>query len=429
MINASEAAAVEADMPRLLELAAGTKEDKQHWIQDRFHFRVPKGNYDEMWQSIVANTTTRGMAVGVVFDLAVETAKPRVQEVFEQLVSEGFITIRASDPRIVDLLIFGNGNPRKLGHLLASHWARRSTQRVSHHGGGTSTKAATAKTLLAHTIVVPADATTIASNRVRSTEPADARGEWFDRQQRFKIGKRRGKGGMGLVYEAFDTRTRQHVAVKRLDPAHHKDSEYLERFHREVRAQSTLHHTNILSIIDFGRDWYASELCKKSLDDELSRGALRLSVALQVVEEAGLALAYAHSQRVIHRDMKPANILVTASGSVRVSDFGLCKIESSEMATVTSTGHGAGTARYAPPEQWSDFRRADHRADIYALGVVFRDCLTGDLEGSPSVLPSRFTSKYGSRFDAVYRRATELNPEARFPNMKAFLDALRDAAV
>jgi serine/threonine protein kinase len=196
-----------------------------------------------------------------------------------------------------------------------------------------------------------------------------------------------GAGGMGEVYRAKDTRLGRDVAVKIL-PAHLSDnSEVRERFEREARAISSLNHPHICTLFDVGRDgqadYFVMELLEgESLSTRLERGPMKLDEALKVGAQIADGLAAAHRQGLVHRDLKPGNVVLTKAGA-KILDFGVAKLKEEQvvdMATRTTplTSHGAmvGTVQYMAPEQLEG-RPVDHRADLFAFGALLYEMITG----------------------------------------------------
>ena len=185
-----------------------------------------------------------------------------------------------------------------------------------------------------------------------------------------------GAGGMGCVYKALDTRLDRAVAIKT------SDDRFTDRFAREARAISALNHPNICTLYDVGPDYLVMELIEgQSLADRLVFGPIPVTAALQIAAQIAAALDVAHSKGIVHRDMKPGNIKITPSGTVKVLDFGLARIEPLEtppMAATELTQVGAvlGTSGYMAPEQIRG-EHVDKRADIWAFGVVLYEMITG----------------------------------------------------
>lgn len=195
-----------------------------------------------------------------------------------------------------------------------------------------------------------------------------------------------GRGGMAVVYKAIQTSLNRTVAVKELHAHLVQDKEFIDRFQREATAAANLHHENIIIIHDYGpeeRDGHVTSYIiameyveGKSLKDLLEGGKkLPVPVALNIFVQICRGLEHAHNRGVIHRDIKPANIIIANDGYVKIADFGLA--HSSQLPSMTVTGATLGTPAYMSPEQAAGNRKIDARADIFSLGVVMYECLTG----------------------------------------------------
>jgi len=202
---------------------------------------------------------------------------------------------------------------------------------------------------------------------------------------RYRLQRLIATGGMGQVWEAVDSRLGRRVAVKVLKPEFSSDPEFIERFRAEARNTAMLNHPGIASVHDYGETeldgegrtaFLVMELVNgEPLNSVLKRtGRLSLRHALDMLEQTGRALQVAHSSGLIHRDVKPGNIMITPTGQVKITDFGIAKAV--DAAPVTQTGMVMGTAQYIAPEQALG-QDATASSDVYALGVVGYEVLSG----------------------------------------------------
>ncbi|MCB1776998.1 MAG: protein kinase [Candidatus Competibacteraceae bacterium] len=193
-----------------------------------------------------------------------------------------------------------------------------------------------------------------------------------------------GRGGMGIVFRAVHRRMQRVVAVKQLAPELVKNEDLLKRFQREIQAAAKLVHPHIVTAYDANEDrgihYYVMEYVPgEPLSEHVRRaGTMDVATAIDAIKEAALGLAYAHSQGVIHRDVKPSNLLLTQEGHVKVLDLGLARSieERPQESDLTHTGTIMGTVDFMSPEQALNTKRADHRADIYSLGCTLFYLLT-----------------------------------------------------
>jgi eukaryotic-like serine/threonine-protein kinase len=257
---------------------------------------------------------------------------------------------------------------------------------------------------------------------------------------RYELEELLGSGGMSSVYRARDTLLERDVALKVLHEHHHEDDEYVERFRREARAVARLSHPNIVTVIDRGDDQGRQFIVFEHVDGEtlkdvVDRGPLDVQAALEVTIAVARGLAFAHAHDIVHRDVKPQNVLLNADGEVKVTDFGIAR--SLDVEGVTQSGTVLGTSNYIAPEQATG-RSADVRTDVYSLGVVLFELLTGELpfegdsfvavamqhvhEAPPSLLERR--GDVTARVAHAVDRALEKDPDDRFQSMDELIAEL-----
>jgi hypothetical protein len=260
----------------------------------------------------------------------------------------------------------------------------------------------------------------------RETEPVDA--ETLERVRRtlaenaadLELGELIGRGGMGFVFRARQKRLGREVAVKVLDPELSKNPLFAERFAREAQALALLAHPHIVAVHDYGRAGELYYLVLEYVDGVNLRAVLKARTmspeqALSIVPQICDALEFAHAHGVVHRDVKPENILLDRAGRVKITDFGLAKLLGVEvpLGSLTSTGQVLGTLRYMAPEQMERPLQVDHRADIYSLGVVFYEMLTGEIPMGRFAPPSKKV-RIDVQLDEVVLRTLEREPEQRY---------------
>jgi len=235
-----------------------------------------------------------------------------------------------------------------------------------------------------------------------------------------------GQGGMGVVYKALQKNLNRTVALKVLSPHLSDDPEFLGRFTREAQALAQLSHPNIVAIHDSGVHdrvpYLVMEYVEgRSLRALLAAKDLTAEDALKVVPQICDALQYAHSKGVVHRDIKPENILIDAAGSVKIADYGLAKIASIDQPRLTKSNFVMGTPHYMAPEQIENSSTVDHRADIYSLGVVFYEMLTGELPLGRFKAPSE-RAEVDRRLDPVVLKSLEREPGDRYQSAEEVKD-------
>lgn len=265
---------------------------------------------------------------------------------------------------------------------------------------------------------------------------------------RYDIVRVLGRGAMGTVYEARDPHLERRVAIKTiavhgLSPEAAAD--YETRFRTEARSAARLQHPNIVSVYDAGRDGETAYLVMEYVEGQdlkhhLDRGTTyTLDQTLRIMRDLLAALAYAHAQNVVHRDVKPANLLIEADGRVKLTDFGVARIQDSGDATLTRGGM-VGTLKYMSPEQVQG-QPVDARSDLFAAGVVLYQLLTarqpfvGDGEfaliaqivGAEPPAPSSLQPGLPEAIDAVLACALAKSREQRYPRAQAFYEALVQA--
>jgi serine/threonine protein kinase len=260
---------------------------------------------------------------------------------------------------------------------------------------------------------------------------------------RYELEELVGTGGMSSVFRAHDNQLDRRVAIKILHEHYAADPEYLERFRREARAVARLSHPNIVTVIDRGNDGGRQYIVFEHVDGEnlkelvLRAGRLPVRRALELALAVADGLAFAHDHGLVHRDVKPQNVLLSNEGEVKVTDFGIARSLHMDHG-VTQTGTVLGTGEYLAPEQASG-RPVSPATDVYSLGVVLWELLAGDVpfvgenfvavalrhvnEAPPSLRERR--RDVSPRLEAAVDRALAKDPARRFPSMAAFADELR----
>lgn len=243
-----------------------------------------------------------------------------------------------------------------------------------------------------------------------------------------------GQGGMGAVYRARQPTLDRPVALKILAPRAAHAPEFAERFTREARALARLSHPHIVTVHDFGQAGAYYYLMMEFVDGMnlrqlLDTATLGAREALAIVPAICSALQYAHDRGIVHRDIKPENILLDRAGGMKIADFGLAKLIGPDAPPVAITGAGEvmGTPHYMAPEQIERPLAVDHRADIYSLGVVFYQMLTGELPLGRFAPPSRRV-EVDVRLDDIVLRALEKQPERRYQQAKALQSEVETVA-
>ncbi|MBF4461071.1 Stk1 family PASTA domain-containing Ser/Thr kinase [Rathayibacter sp. VKM Ac-2878] len=272
---------------------------------------------------------------------------------------------------------------------------------------------------------------------------------------RYQVGPRLGRGGMSEVYLGTDTRLGRTVAIKELKLSLSSDSAFRLRFRQEAQAASRMSHPTIVRVFDAGEEVTVDDNGAESrrpfiimehiegrlLKDIIADGPVDVDEAVRITEGILTALEYSHRAGVVHRDIKPGNIMLTPSGQVKVMDFGIARAVSDSAATVAQTTAILGTAAYFSPEQ-AKGEQVDARSDLYSAGVVLFELLTGraPFRGDTPVAvayqhvsetppaPSSITPAVSPALDAVVARALSKDRYERFQGAAEFRDDLRDAA-
>lgn len=254
-----------------------------------------------------------------------------------------------------------------------------------------------------------------------------------------------GRGGMGAVYRGLQLSLDREVAIKLLPPELGADAEFEARFRREAKAMARLNHPNIVQIHDFGQTgaghhYFVMEYIDGiDLHRLIHQGELDVEGALNAISQICDALDYAHGEGFVHRDIKPANIFLNRKGILKVGDFGLAKLVEGDapplLATeqfvgLTMTGVAMGTPHYIAPEQLTEGGRVDRRADIYSLGVMFYEMLTGEIPRGAVKPPSQKVrgKALDVRIDGVVFKAMESDPAERYQSaseLRSDVDVIR----
>ncbi|MGW2563306.1 protein kinase domain-containing protein [Streptomyces sp. NPDC001514] len=266
---------------------------------------------------------------------------------------------------------------------------------------------------------------------------------------RYQLRDLLGEGGMASVYLAYDSALDRQVAIKTLHTELGREQSFRERFRREAQAVAKLSHTNIVSVFDTGEDELDGSLMPYIVmeyvegnplgsvlnADIQQHGAMPADKALKVTADVLAALETSHEMGLVHRDIKPGNVMMTKRGVVKVMDFGIARAMQSGVTSMTQTGMVVGTPQYLSPEQALG-RGVDARSDLYSVGIMLFQLLTGRLPfdaDSPlaiayahvqeePVAPSSINRAVTPAMDALVARALKKNPNERFPNAAAMRD-------
>ncbi|MGW8328253.1 protein kinase domain-containing protein [Streptomyces sp. NPDC055897] len=279
---------------------------------------------------------------------------------------------------------------------------------------------------------------------------------------RYQLRDLLGEGGMASVYLAYDSALDRHVAIKTLHTELGREQSFRERFRREAQAVAKLQHTNIVSVFDTGEDtvtfsgsaedggvmpyivmeYVEGEPLGSTLHRDIQQyGAMPADKALKVTADVLAALEASHEMGLVHRDIKPGNVMMTKRGIVKVMDFGIARAMQSGVTSMTQTGMVVGTPQYLSPEQALG-RGVDARSDLYSVGIMLFQLLTGRIPfdaDSPlaiayahvqeePVAPSSLNRSITPAVDALVARALKKNPNERFPSAQAMHDEIHRIA-
>ena len=244
-----------------------------------------------------------------------------------------------------------------------------------------------------------------------------------------------GRGGMGAVYRGRQRALERGVAIKILPPGvEAADASFGERFRQEALAMAKLNYPGIVAVYDFGQTADGMRYIVMEHVDGIDvaqmlakKGRLPSKDAMAIIAHVCDALKYAHARGIIHRDIKPANIMVGYDGVVKVADFGLAKMNRGEQSSFTQSGMAMGTMHYIAPEALILGSTVDHRADIYAMGVMLYQMLTGDLPRGMFDPPSHKVAGLDPRYDKIITRTLQSDREQRYPSvsdLRLDLDAI-----
>ena len=250
-----------------------------------------------------------------------------------------------------------------------------------------------------------------------------------------KIREMVGSGGMGCVFRAQQSRLERDVALKLLPRELGADGMFAERFSREARAMARLNHPNIVSIHDLGESNGLHYLIMEYMDgmnlrELLEAGPISPLDAIRIFESVCQALAYAHAEGVIHRDIKPENILFNKLGHVALADFGLARLatDSNAAVSLTQTRQAMGTLNYMAPEQWENPKAVDYRADVYSLGILLYELLTGRVPRG-TFPPASSIADVPETVDAAINKALQIDAADRHHSVAEFCQAVMGESI
>ncbi len=261
----------------------------------------------------------------------------------------------------------------------------------------------------------------------------------------YQILEQLGQGGMATVYKGYHAALDRNVAIKVLHPAFTEDPNFLARFQREARVVAKLDHPNIVPIYDFSQHHNQPYLVMKFIKGEtlkarLTQKKMSIEEAMPIIEKVAAGLQYAHKKGIVHRDVKPSNVLLSDDGEIYLTDFGLARIAQTGSSTLTSD-QMVGTPQYISPEQAMSKSDLDFRTDIYSFGVMIYEIVVGrvpynadtpfavihDHIYTPLPLPRKVNPGVSESVEQVLLKALAKNPQDRFADINTMLKALRIA--
>lgn len=258
---------------------------------------------------------------------------------------------------------------------------------------------------------------------------------------RYEIEEKLGAGGMAIVYKAKDTLLNRSVAIKVLREQFASDEGFIRRFRREAQSAASLSHQNIVSIYDVGKDGNEDYIVMEYVKGQTLKDIIRNQApippekAIHIVHQIGEALAHAHANHIVHRDIKPQNIMITVDGRAKVTDFGIARAASA--ATLTHTGDIVGSVHYLSPEQ-AKGAQTTQQSDIYSLGIILYEMITGKVpyDGDTPItialkhiqeeaeLPGKVVSGISTELDAVIMKALAKSVKDRYNTAVEFINDL-----
>jgi serine/threonine protein kinase len=256
----------------------------------------------------------------------------------------------------------------------------------------------------------------------RSTHAVPSAAELAERIPNLEVLELLGQGGMGVVYKGRQPLLDRNVAIKVMKPDLQNDDTFQSRFLREARLLAKLRHPYIVTVFDVGRSEQFYYLVMEfvegpNLRQLLTDGSVTQRDALDFVPQIAEALQHAHESGIVHRDVKPENVLIDRLGRVRLVDFGLAKLFGPEVQSSNDDTRVAGTLGYMAPEQFTMPEAVDHRADIFSTGVVFHEMLSGHLPKADRAPPSH-SADTDRRLDPIVLQALEHDRELRYPEAR-----------